>query len=233
MCGACGERGAFDWARPWTAGLAARRAVAVAAARAGDRRGLRVVADGGGWLVSGPTGATTACDGLGALVAAVRRWTGEPAPLDPTRSSGPLSVPDEPDGGDGRTGVVLRVGPGGARCADAALDGAGDMALVDSEATARAVLAALASPRWSARCYLERVEGVGAAWGRPAAGTRPEPAGLAADVLLRLEWARQSGRLDGAALAARGPLGPGAEYDVEVRDGHVVRARTQWALPPA
>ena len=223
MCGACGERGAFDWARAWTAGLAARRAVAVAAARAADRRGLRVAAGTGGWLVHGPTGVATACDGLGALVAAVRRWAGEPGPLDRGRSSGPLSVPD---GEDGRTGVVLRVRPGGACCADAALDGPGGEAVVAGEATARAVIAALASPRWSPRRYLERVEGVAPAWGRPAAGTPPEPAGLAADVLLRLEWTRQSGRLDGTALAARGPLGPGAEYDVEIRDGHVVRART-------
>ncbi|MFI0778726.1 hypothetical protein [Streptomyces sp. NPDC021212] len=225
MCGACGERGAFDWARPWTSGVTARRAVAVAAARAGRRPGLRVVANSGGWLVNGPTGAAAACDGLGALVAALRRLgaVDEPEPLDPARPSGPLSVPGA---ADGRTGVVLRVGPGGSGCPDAALDGAADVALVDSEATARAVLAALASPRWSPRRFLERVEGVAAAWGRPVAGTPPEPAELAADVLLRLEWARQSGRLDGAARAVRGPLAPGVEYDVEVRDGHVVRART-------
>ncbi|MGW2324560.1 hypothetical protein ACWC5C_02200 [Streptomyces sp. NPDC001700] len=226
MCGACGERGAFDWARPWTSGVTARRTVAVAAARAGRRPGLRVVADGGGWLVSGPTGATTACDGLVALVAAVRRWAGEPASLDPTRPSGPLSVPDEEDG---RTGAVLRVGPGGARCPDAALAGPGAEALVDCEATARAALAALASPRWSARRYLERVEGVGAAWGHPVSDTGPPRPELAADVLLRLEWTRQTGRLDGAARATRGPLGPGADYDVEIRDGHVVRARTRHA----
>lgn len=232
MCGACGERGTFDWARPWTAGVAARRAVATAAARAADRPGLRIVANSGGWLVSGPTGVTTACDGLGALVAALRRLGG-PVQLDPARPSGPLSVPGEPGEDDGRTGVVLRVRPDGARCADAALDGPGGEAVVEGEATARAVIAALASPRWSLRCYLERLEGVAAAWGRPVASTAPESAELAADVLLRLEWARQSGRLNGTALAARGPLAPGVEYDVEVRDGHVVRARTCWALPPA
>ncbi|WP_055556381.1 hypothetical protein [Streptomyces sp. NBRC 110028] len=230
MCGACGERGAFDWARAWTTGVAARRAVAAAAARAADRRGLRVTAGSGGWLVSGPTGAATACDGLGALVAAVRRWAGdgEPAPWDPGRPSGPLSVPGEPDR---RTGVVLRVGPGGARCPDAALDGRpGEAAVVDCETTARAVLAALASPRWSPRRYLERVEGVFAPWGHPVDDTAPQRPELAADHLVRLEWTRQSGRLDGTALAARGPLGPGAEYDVEIRDGQLVRARTRYAV---
>ncbi|WP_063732379.1 hypothetical protein [Streptomyces sp. RTd22] len=225
MCGACGERGAFDWARAWTAGLAARRAVAVAAVRAADRRGLRVTAGPGGWLVHGPTGAATACDGLGALVAAVRRWAGaeEPAPWDPARPSGRLTVPGEEDR---RAGVVLRVAPGGARSPDTALAGPGDEVLVDSETTARAALAALASPRWSARRYLARVEGVAAAWARPLDDPGPQRPELAADVLLRLEWTRQSGRLDGTARAARGPLGPGAEYDVEIRDGHVVRART-------
>ena len=84
MCGACGERGAFDWARPWTSGVTARRAVAVAAARAGRRPGLRVVANSGGWLVNGPTGGAAACDGLGAP-SAVRRLgaADEPAPSDP------------------------------------------------------------------------------------------------------------------------------------------------------
>ncbi|MFI0819256.1 hypothetical protein ACH4TX_23245 [Streptomyces sp. NPDC021098] len=229
MCGACGERGAFDWARAWTAGVAARRAVALAAARAADRPGLRVTADGGGWLVTGPTGAAIACDGLGALVAAVRRGSGaeEPAPWDPARPSGRLSVPGEPDR---RTGVVLRVGPGGAHCPDAALAGRdGEAAVVDCEATAREVLAALASPRWFPRRCLERVEGVTAAWGRPVDATGPRCPELAADHLVRLEWTRQTGRLHGTALAARGPLGPGAEYDVEIRDGHVVRATTHIA----
>ncbi|WP_275562670.1 hypothetical protein [Streptomyces sp. 5-6(2022)] len=232
MCGACGERGAFDWARPWTAGVAARRAVGLAAARAVDRPGVRVVAGSGGWLVTGPTGAATACEGLGALVAAVRRWApgAEPAPRDPARPSGPLSVPAEEDR---RAGVVLRVAPGGARHADAALGGPGEAAVVDCAATARAVLAALASPRWSPRRYLERVEGVAEAWARPVPLLRappggPDPCAQAADTMVRLEWARQSGRLDGDALAARGPLGPAAEYDVEIRDGQVVRARTRY-----
>ncbi|AGP58624.1 hypothetical protein [Streptomyces rapamycinicus] len=229
MCGACGERGAFDWARPWVSGIAARRAVA-AAVGAVDRPGVRVAVGSGGWLVTGPTGATTACAGLVALVAAVRRWApgAEPASPDRARPSGPLSVPGEEDR---RRGVVLRVAPGGARRADAALEVPGTVALVDSGATARAVIAALASPRWFPRRYLERVEGVADAWARPAPAlwsppTGPDPCALAADTLVRLEWIRQSGRLDGDALAVRGPLGPAAGYDVEIRDGHVVRART-------
>ncbi|WP_262704677.1 MULTISPECIES: hypothetical protein [Streptomyces] len=232
MCGACGERGAFDWARPWVSGVAARRAVA-AAVGAVDRPGVWVAAGSGGWLVTGPTGATTACAGLVDLVAAVRHWApgAEPPSPDRARPSGPLSVPGEEDR---RRGVVLRVAPGGARHADAALEAPGTVAVVDSGVTARAVIAALASPRWSPRRYLERVEGVADAWARPAPAlwpppTGPDPCALAADALVRLEWIRQSGRLDGDALAVRGPLGPAAGYDVEIRDGHVVRARTWLA----
>ncbi|WP_067792392.1 hypothetical protein [Actinomadura formosensis] len=242
MCGACGERGTGDWARPWIGDLAARCAVAAAVARVVPAPGLRISAGAGGWLVTGPTGAAVACDGLTTLVAEVRaRVSGPAVPIDPERPAGRLCVPPR----DHRPGIVLRVDPDGAPDdgADAALEramaGTGE-AVVPSPPRARAVLAALASPVWLPRCQLLRVEGTGARWARPIPspaafppgclppGTeRPGPdAAFAADVVVRLEWVRQSGRLDGEATAVRCPLGSGSELVVEVRDGHVVRART-------
>ncbi|WP_433181766.1 hypothetical protein [Actinoallomurus sp. CA-150999] len=341
MCGACGEQGTGDWARPWISDPAARRAVAAAVTRTVPRPGTRVSVTPGGWLVAGPTGTTRACDGLTALVAAVRGRTREPVtPIDPGRPSGRLSLPTE----DHRQGIVLRVDPVraaerdpeaaltaatgegtsgpasrtgavgaasgtgaiGAASGTGAIDvakgtgavgavsGTGVVGAVSEERTAgstagdgaagpaeavvrcpsdaRAALAVLASPRWLPRCYLAGIEGVDAPWGRPlttGAGAcrvpagadgmlgeddrdagRPAPerstngvfaehlacrrdeisdAAFAADVVVRLEWERQSGRLDGDATLIRLPLGPGAELEIEIRDGHVVRARTLTA----
>ncbi|MDT0544334.1 MULTISPECIES: hypothetical protein [Streptomyces] len=243
MCGACGERGAFDWARPWTSGLAARRAVAAAALRAGARPGVRVTAGSGGWLVTGPTGAVTSCEDLTALVAAVRLLAAgaDPAPPDAGRPSGRLATPAD----DRRAGVVLKVGPTGAgpravpeTLLETALAEGRAEVVLETPAAARSALAHLASPAWSRRAYLSRIEGVSEPWGRPAPVWRPpqpsgpDPGALAADVLVGLEWTRQSGRLTGAALAVRTPLGVGAELDVEIRDGHVVRALTVADEPP-
>lgn len=88
MCGACGERGAGDWARPFLTGLPARAAVAVAVGSRVVRPGLRIVARGGGWLVCAPTGASTACTGLVELVAAARPWLGPPGSSGQRRREG-------------------------------------------------------------------------------------------------------------------------------------------------
>ncbi|MCA2221890.1 hypothetical protein [Nonomuraea aurantiaca] len=257
MCGACGERGDADWARPWVAGPGARAAVARAVTRVRPSPGVRVSPSGGGWLVARPTGGAMVCATLGELVAAVssassgsatgppdlgRSSGGEPAGaagsasfglitwLDPAHASGRLSVP----AADGRTGIVLRVDPLappspalGAAPVDAAVP---DIAVPD-EAAALAVLAELATPPWLRRLYLERVEGVSASWGRPLDGPSvppPRSAALAADAVVRLEWARQAGRFDDTAFALSCPLDDDAALlDVEIRAGHVVRARTQ------
>ncbi|PXY31297.1 hypothetical protein [Prauserella muralis] len=211
MCGACGERSTADWARGWFADPAARAAGAAAAARLLTRPGVRVVPRPGGWLVTTPTGTSTACGGLTELVAAVRPW-GPPVPGPATGGPGRLSVP----GPDARQGVVLRVGS--ARRAEFT---------APDEAAARHLLARLAAPPWSLRYYLSGLTGVTAPWGGP-----PDVVtGEAADVLVWLEWARQAGALDDRAIAARCPLGGPHELDVEVRAGHVVRATTRHRTP--
>lgn len=292
MCGACGERGDTDWARPWVAGPGARAAVARAVPRVRPSPGVRVSTSGGGWLVVRPTGGAVVCATLGELVAAVRSASsgsatgpdlgrssgGEMAgtagsassgfttgldpgrssggeladaagsasfgpitSLDPAHASGRLAVPVA----DGRMGIVLRVDPLappspalGAAAADiAALDEAVDVVVSDEptvvvvpdEAAALAVLAELATPMWLRRLYLARVEGVSAPWGQPLDGPSvpaPGSAALAADAVVRLEWARQAGRFDDTAFALRCPLDDDATLlDVEIRAGHVVRAR--------
>ncbi|WP_433510759.1 hypothetical protein ACQP2T_43845 [Nonomuraea sp. CA-143628] len=162
---------------------------------------------------------------------------------DPAHASGRLSVP----AADGRMGIVLRVDPlappspalGAAavdvvvpdQAVDAALPDAAAVVLVPDEAAALAVLAELATPVWLRRLYLARVEGVSAQWGRPLDGPSvppPRSAALAADAVVRLEWARQAGRFDDTAFALSCPLDDDAALlDVEIRAGHVVRARTQ------
>ncbi|WP_199429844.1 hypothetical protein [Qaidamihabitans albus] len=212
MCGACGDRTAADWTRPWFAGLPARTAAAHAALRLAARPGLRVSACPGGWLVTAPTGRTTACGGLDALVAAVRPW----GPAVPELLPGPpVRLPAPPP--DGRRGVVLRVRPD-ARPVGLA-EGLREVTVPDENA-ALAVLARLATVPWSLHCYLRAVAGVEAAWGLPAETVT----GAAPDVLAWLEWVRQAGELDGRAIAARCPLEGGHTLDVEVRAGHVVRA---------
>jgi len=269
MCGACGERGAAGWARPFLASLPARNAVA-AAVKPFARPGLRVATRGGGWLVTAPTGRTFACDGLTGLVAAARPSLAEPGEFVP-RGSGVVTVPEP----DARRGVRVRIDPGEAprwlgdggvvREPDAAVRWPGDL---DPEATsrwlgdggvvrepdatprwpgdldpdatprwpgdggmardpdatpgwlgdevvvpdadaARHVYERLSRPPWSLRHYL--------APSGPARLTVPEP-GSAADLLVWLELARPR------ALTARCPLDATWHLDVEIRDGHVVRA---------
>lgn len=244
MCGACGERGDADWARPWVAGPGARAAVARAVTRVRPSPGPRVSPSVGGWLVVRPTGGSVVCATLGDLVTAVRSAAsgltigldagrpsgGEPVggarsassgaiiQLDPGRHSGRLSVPAP----DGRTGIVLRVDP--AVPAYTAL-GEGADVVVPDEAAALAVLAEIATPVWLRRLYLARIEGVSAPWGRPVdAQSVPSPES-AADAVVGLEWDRQAGRFDDTAFALSCPLDDDASLlDVEIRAGHVVRA---------
>ncbi|MFG1685830.1 hypothetical protein ACGFNP_37100 [Nonomuraea sp. NPDC049269] len=220
MCGACGERGDVDWARPWVAGPAARAAVARAVTRVRPSPGLRVSPSTGGWLVARPTGGTVVCATLGELVGAVRSASsGAIAPLDPARPSGRLPVPAP----DGRAEIVLCVDP--LAPAQAAL-GAGAEVVVADEAAALAVLAELATPLWVRRLYLARIEGVSAPWGRPVDPQLVPSPESAADAVVRLEWERQAGRFDDTAFALSCPLDDVALLDVEIRAGHVVRART-------
>ncbi|MEV1240164.1 hypothetical protein [Nonomuraea sp. NPDC049750] len=284
MCGACGERGDTDWARPWVAGPGARAAVARAVTRVRPSPGVRVSPSGGGWLAARPTGGAVVCATLGELVAAVGSTSGtasgpdsggslggevtgmpgsassgcatgpdlgQPSGgemagainsvsfgsitwLDPAHASGRLSVP----AADGRMGIVLRVDPLappspalGAAVADVAAPDEAAVVVVPDDAAALAVLAELATPTWLRRLYLERVEGVSAPWGRPLDGPSvppPRSAALAADAVVRLEWARQAGRFDDTAFALSCPLDDDAVLlDVEIRAGHVVRARTR------
>ncbi|MBN6053762.1 hypothetical protein JYK22_17615, partial [Nonomuraea sp. RK-328] len=254
MCGACGaDRGGGDWARPWVAGPAARAAVAAAVSRLRPSSRTRISPVAGGWLVARPTGGSAVCGTLGELVAAVRSVSpGPEAPLDPARPSGPPAVPRA---ADGRTGVVLRVAPHAPpRDLAAALSAtahpgthagtvhpgiatpgvaAPALVVVPAEADALGVLASLAGPAWLPRVYLARLEGARAPWGAQPVTARspdgppaPREPGFGADVLVRLEWARQEGRFDGTAVAVRWPLGGGALLDVEIRAGHLVRALT-------
>ncbi|MEV0144493.1 MULTISPECIES: hypothetical protein [unclassified Nonomuraea] len=101
--------------------------------------------------------------------------------------------------------------------------------VVPDQESALGVLALLATPVWLRRLYLARVEGVSAPWGDhepPRPSDFPLSAEFGADALVRLEWERQEGRADDTAVALRWPLGHGAVLDVEIRAGHVVRART-------
>src|ERR1044072_4512855 len=106
MCGACGERGDADWARPWVAGPGARAAGARAVSRIRPSPGVRISPAAAGWLVRRPTGGSVVFAPLWELVAAVRMASsGAISPLAPARPSGRLPVP----AADGRTGIVLRV----------------------------------------------------------------------------------------------------------------------------
>jgi hypothetical protein len=220
MCGACGDRTAADWGRPWFADLAARTAAVTALLRLVTRPGVRAAARSGGWLVTGPTGATTVCGGLSALVAAVRPFGPAVPEFDPG-ASGRLAVPEQ----DGREGLRLRVDPGAPRTV--LRPGLTAMVVPDDDAALR-VLAALSTPPWSLRYYLREVTGVGAPWGSPGALFT----GTAVDVVVWLEWARQAGAFDDEAVAARCPLDDSRELDVEIRAGHVVRARWEPVASP-
>ncbi|HEX4247347.1 MAG TPA: hypothetical protein VH008_05730 [Pseudonocardia sp.] len=222
MCGACGsDRGAADWARPFLAGLAARTAVANAATRLVGPAGPRVQARGGGWLVRSPTGAVIDCAGLGELVSALGRWLGGAPPeftLD-APPSGRLVVPPP----DARRGIRVVVDPVSAP--RPLVDWADVVVVPDADAALR-VFAALSRLPWSVRCFLVVVDGTSEGWAAAPAVVRAPAAEYAADLLLWVEWGRRSGMWDDAALVVRCPLAPGAaELDVEVRAGHVVRAR--------
>ncbi|PRX44647.1 hypothetical protein B0I33_111160 [Prauserella shujinwangii] len=212
MCGACGDRAAADWARPLFGGPAARAAAGEIVARLLPRRGPRVSARSGGWLVRMPTGGAVVCAGLTELVATVRPWGPEVPELAPP---GGGHVPASPPP-DGRTGIRLRVDP----AAPPRALGTGTEVTVPDERSTGDVLARLATVPWSLRCFLLDVTGVAAAWGGPA----ERVTGPALDVVVWLEWARQAGAFAGRAVSARCPLA-GGEFDVEVRAGHVVRAR--------
>jgi hypothetical protein len=214
MCGACGDRSASDWARPWFADVAARAAAATALLRLLTRPGVRVAVRSGGWLVSAPTGATTVCGGLGELVAALRPW-GPAVPEFAPAASGRLSAPEL----DGRAGLLLRVDPS-ARPTGVLRTGLTEVIVPDDDAALR-LLGQLSTPPWSLRYYLREVAGVDAAWGGPAAVLTGNPV----DVVVWLEWARQAGAFDNRTISARCPLRDGRELDVEIRAGHVVRAR--------
>ncbi|HET6504533.1 MAG TPA: hypothetical protein VFG87_27605 [Amycolatopsis sp.] len=232
MCGACAERGGLDWARPFVAGLPARGAVA-AAVKAFARPGLRVTVRGGGWLVSAPTGRTFACAALTELIDAARPWLTGADEFVP-RGSGTLTVP----GPDARHPVRIRIDPAApprslAEGWDVVVPGADE---------AHHVLTQLANPPWSLRCYLAEFP-LGSTDDDPRA-TKPEnqpprtrtptstrpgaptvvdggSADCAADLLVWLEMTRPT--LD--HVVARCPLDPVSHLDVEIRAGHVVRAR--------
>ncbi|TNC24100.1 hypothetical protein [Amycolatopsis alkalitolerans] len=197
MCGACGEQGKLDWARPFLAGLPARSAVA-AALKALARPGLRVTARGGGWLVAAPTGRTSACSSLTELIATARPWLDAPGEFEP-RGSGTVTTPEP----DARRPVRIWVDPD---AEPQSLARGGDVVVPDREHEALA-LRQLATPPWSLRCYL-------APTGPPDLRAAPEDA---ADLLVWLELARPE-----AIVAACAGL------DIEVRDGHVVRACASW-----
>ncbi|NKQ57244.1 hypothetical protein HFP15_30680 [Amycolatopsis sp. K13G38] len=186
-----------DWARPFLASLPARNAVATAV-KPFARPGLRVNVHGGGWLVTAPTGRTFACDGLTELAAAARPWLAEPGEFVP-RGSGTVRVPEP----DARRGVRIRIDP------NVPKRWLGDEVVVPDADTARRVYEQLSRPPWSLRHYL--------APSGPAQLSVPEP-GSAADLLVWLQLARPS------ALTARCPLDATWHLDVEIRDGHVVRA---------
>jgi hypothetical protein len=226
MCGACGEQGGLDWARPFVAGLPARGAVA-AAVKAFARPGLRVTVRGGGWLVSAPTGRTFACAGLTELIEAARPWLTGADEFVP-RGSGALTVP----GPDARHAVRIRIDPA---APPRSLVQGWDV-VVPAAGEAHHVLTQLANPPWSLRCYLAEFPdgitgdepGAGKTENFPTVAHADAPAVVeggsadcAADLLVWLEMTRPT--LDN--VVARCPLDPASRLDVEIRAGHVVRAR--------
>ena len=211
MCGACGEPGTVDWARPFVAGLPARLAVAAALTARLVRPGPKITARAGGWLVSAPTGATMPCSALTELVTAARAWLGEPVEFRP-HAGGALAEPEP----DARQGVTIRVDPGRAPRGL----GNADVVVPDDDA-ARDVLTALARPPWSLRRFLTGIDGVREPWGADARVVRAD---AAADLVVWAEHARQAGRFDDSAVRLESPVG-GRTLDVEIRAGHVVRAR--------
>jgi hypothetical protein len=233
MCGACGsDRGADDWARPFLSSLPARHAVATSISRLAGPRGPKVHPRAGGWLVRSPTGVSTDCSGLGELVAVVDRWLGAPThrrgaalgpAFDPDRPpSGRLAVP----GADARRGVQLRIDPTAAPqplCAEL------DTAVVPSAEAALDVLAELSRPPWSLRRYLTTITGSSRPWADEPAVVSSSVPERGADLVLWLEQVRRGGELDNTAVQLRCPLDEATMLDVQVRAGHVVRARAHPA----
>jgi hypothetical protein len=171
-------------------------------------------------LVTGPTGATTACASLTGLVAAVWAITGPDVPsLSDSRASGPLSLPTS----DRRRGVRLQVTANASASAPAM--SLAEEWTVPTEAQALAAIGALAAPPWLSRRYLAEVSGVTAPWGGPprrASGF--DTAEQASDLVVRVEWARQAGAFDRNPFAASCPLNAVIRLDLEIRAGHMVRA---------
>ncbi|GAA5172110.1 MULTISPECIES: hypothetical protein [Amycolatopsis] len=196
MCGACGEHGAVDWARPFLASVPARGAVA-GAVKALARPGLRVQARPGGWLVSAPTGRTVACAGLTELADAVRPWVAPGSYCG--RGSGAVTVPEP----DARRPVRIHVDPSRPEKLS------GDDLVVSYVEHERHLLAELARPPWSLRCYL--------APGREPDLVDDEPAN-AADLLVWLALTQPE------EAVVRGALAEEVWLDIEIRAGHVVRA---------
>jgi hypothetical protein len=229
-----------DWAHTFVAALPARAAVATAVARLVPGPGPRIGTRPGGWSVTAPTGRQTACGGLTELIAATLPWLGPPSELDPHRASGRLVVPPP----DTRQPVRIRLdpaAPGPGAEADTGIGTGtgtdsgsgtepGGILLVRDARAARAMVRRLAGVPWALRHVLAEVDGVAGVdvpWAsRPTEiATRAEE--QAADVVVHVEHARQAGAWDDRAIAVRAPLGPGTELDVEVRAGHVVRARAR------
>jgi len=105
-----------------------------------------------------------------------------------------------------------------------------EVLLVPDPGAARRAVLRLATPPWSGRVFLAGLDGVDQAWAaRPAEVTRDNPDQVA-DLLVWAEHARQAGCLDETPLRLRAPLDAASRLDVELRAGHVVRARAlPWA----
>ncbi|HTF50030.1 MAG TPA: hypothetical protein VK735_21510 [Pseudonocardia sp.] len=247
MCGACGDRAALDWARPFLAGLPARMAVATAVTRLAGAAAPKVSARAGGWLVSARTGRQTVCTGLTELLAAVRPWLRAPGPFDAGQACGRVVVPPP----ETRRGVLVRVDPSGLELGaemlevdagapelgaelagvDANAGGAepADVLLVPDAGAARRAVLRLASPPWSSRAFLAGLDGVDQAWAAPPTEVTSDNPDQVADLLVWVEHARQAGCQDEMPLRLRAPLDAASRLDVELRAGHVVRARAMPA----
>jgi hypothetical protein len=168
------------------------------------RPGLRITARDG-WLLTAPTGRTVACAGLSELVAAARVWLTVPDEFTPS-AAGTVCVP----GPDARGGLRVTVDPD----ARPVSLGAGSDILVPDTDAADHVYAQLAGPPWSLRHYLAPDPGVVP----HVVGPSPD---CAADLLVWVEMVRPGT----TELVARCPIEGSRWVDIEVRSGHVVRAR--------